>query len=364
MTRTSRRTRVLTALWVVTWLTLTGWGVATRAGALEVKLAPLSIDRVDATGDALVLDVAAASPGKVGAIEAEVGGREVKPTSVQPLSEVMPSEMAVVIDNSATLGNGPVQLAKEAALTLGPDGVVSSATVVTAGGRVQTVAPATGSDTNFAAGVANVAPSNGGALLWDASMQALDALGSRGDAQLNLVLIVGSPDVGSSVTLGQLNARLSRDNVRVHVMALAGGTSDTGVLTDLVSDHGGTFQAGSSGELAAMATTIAGHLTHQYRVVLPGTEVADGELGSIVLKWGDASTEVSYTPGVVSSGWSALRVLDEGPGVIDSLMAHSWVKWLLVALGTAAAAIAAYSVFSLVVRSQDGIDFALRHYDS
>lgn len=364
MRRSSRPTRVLTALWVVAWLTLTGWGVVSQAGAVEVKLAPLSIDQVDASGSQLVLDVTAASPGKTSALEAEVGGEEVKPASVHPLSEVMPSEMAVVVDNSATLGNGPVQLAKEAALALGPEGVVSNATVVTAGGRVQTAVPVTGNQGNFAAGLARISPSTGGALLWDASMAALDSLSSRGVAQRNLVLIVGSPDVGSASTLGQLNARLERDNVRVHVLALAGGTPDLAALTELVTDHGGTFQAGTSEELAAMATTVAGQLGRQYRVVLPGTDVAEGDLGRIALRWGDASTEASYTPGVVSSGWNALRVIDEGPGFIDSLMAHSWIKWLLVALGTAAAAVAAYSVFSLVIRSQDGIDFALRHYDS
>lgn len=364
MARPLRRTRVLTAIWLAFWVTLTGWGVATRASALEVKLAPMSIDRVDATGDNLALDVAAANPGAASALEAEVGGREVKPVSVQPLSEVLPSETAVVIDNSTTLGNGPVQLAKEAVLALGPDGPVATSAVVTAGGRVRTVVPATGSETNFAAGVGQVSPSEGGALLWDASIAALDSLGSRGAAQRNLVLVVGSPDVGSATTLGQLDARLARDNVRVHVMALAGGTPDTATLMELVTDHGGTFQAGSSDELHAMATTVAGHIGHQFRVVLPGTDVPDGELGTVRLEWGDARAESSFKPGVVSAGWSALRVSEDTTGVIDSLMAHEWVKWLLVAMGTAAAAVAAYSIFSLIVRSQDGIDFALRHYDS
>lgn len=332
------------------------------AGALQGDVRPLSVNRVDDRGRNPVLEVTSTATGAPDALRVEVNGSPVSPVTVEPLATTAPPAVGVVIDNSAAVGNGPVQIAKDQLPTFAPSERIDAATVVTAGGRVQVPVPGTHSADVYSAGIGDVAGGSGGALLWDAASRALSELRRAGADQPNLLLVAASPDAGSSITFSQLEAELAQAGAAVHVIALGSG-ADLDLLQRLVAARGGSFQTGTSGELAAMSSTVSGLIAGQYRVSLPPLSSGAGELASLRLQWGSAQTGATFVTGTDTRGWDALTPVVDDSGFLDRLLSSSAAKWLLVLLATAAVGMGVYAVAALMMRKRDGIDFALRHYD-
>ena len=326
---------------------------------------PLSVRSVDATGGSLVVDVAAPGATKAPTVTLDVDGKTVKPTSVSSFKDAgVANSVMVVLDNSATIGNGPVQIAKQAILaSLDPEtGPASQIGVVSIGGGVQRLVGPASSQAQLRSGLDGIAP-RGKAALWDGVLQAADSFGDVDGSSRDIVIVSGAADGGSSASFTEALREVKNSGAAVHVVALQGGTPDMVALQSLVAQAGGTIQVGNSDGLRNMFTKVSAQLSAQWRITLPAVARSTGELVPLTVNWGDQSFTVSYEPGAVSIGTDNLKPIDTNDGILDKILDTTVTKYLIVVLGCMAAGMVVYSLGSLVTRQKDRLDFALRHYD-
>ena len=211
--------RVLAAL-----LTLVPVAVlASAAGATSAP--PLSIDAVDARDHHVVVNFTYTGEADPRTAKMSVGGTTV-PATVEKLSASVASDVMVVLDNSAAMQNGSLQLAVDQLpkFNAGASSIARSG-VVTTGGTVK-VAADLGATGRLGAEV-GAQYADGPNLLWDAASRAIRELSQRPGGQRNLVLIVGSVDGGSVMaTPGEVIDEARSAEVTVHVIGVTGRSLD------------------------------------------------------------------------------------------------------------------------------------------
>ncbi len=355
-TRRSTTSRVMVGAAAVAILVLTVAGPAS-----STTNAILTIDSVDARDGHLNVDVTFVGAGDPGAAVVKVGGQSV-PTSSKKLSDVEASDAMIVLDSSATVGNGAVQLAKDQLSHLDAgSSSIRSAGLVTTGGGVKVRSRLSSSAGGVVSGSTEVF-SEGVNIFWDAAAKAV-ALLAEVPGQRNLILVVGSADGGSeAASAADVIAAAHSASVAVHVIAITGHTLDADDLRLLVATTGGSIQSGTDGELAGMVAGTAKRIDSQYRLTATGNVAAKGELNSLSVSLGAATASASFRPGQVTSGAGNLRYVakDAADGGIFS---KTWMKYLVVGLASFAIAALAFAVGHLAVKRKDGLDFTLRHYD-
>ncbi len=362
---TRRRSTYARTLWAVFCVAVLGVGLFSMPSAAEEDFVPaLAVRSVDArTG----LDVTAVYSGGAPTkdLKVTIDGKDVKPTSVLPLDESgTQTSVMVVLDNSVGVGNGPVQIAKEQLGQLEPGtSGISALGFISTGGSANVLIQPNSSLRSVNSAVATVAPTSGGAALWDGIAKAARSLDDE-DERHEIVVVTASPDAGVGTSYPEMLSEVRDSGATVHVIALTGGSPDLAALTELVDTAGGTLQSGTSNDLERQFGVIAGQIDDQYKITLPADSVKPGEdLSRLTLEWGDATAEAGFRPGELNVSAEALRPL-ESPGFIDRMFSSSLTKWLIVLLGTAAAGMIVYSVGMLILRRKDGLDFTLRHYEN
>jgi tight adherence protein B len=358
----ARRPRVVPLVVGSVLVTLAFAGVA--AADAPVGVPQLQVEAVDATGSTITIDAIKTGPAEPRALETSVDGNAVRSTVTSFADAGLGTDAMVVADTSKGMGNGPVQLTKEAIGKIAPGtGDVRNVGVVTTGGGARLASALTGSPTTVRSSTRQVAPT-GSSALWDGVVMAAKTLAADPTSNNHhIVIVAGTADAGSVHRFPEVEEALRTSHSMLHVVALPGGSPDVTSLQQLVAETGGTYQEGTSNDLAAMFAVVGDQLSHQFRISMPSPGFGDEPLASLRIDWSGAESEVGFRPGAVSIGARALTPVVDSSSLLDRLATSDVTKWLIVLLGMASAGMIVYSAAMLVSRRSEGLSFALRHYE-
>ena len=336
--------------------------VAGPVAAMTSSAPALQVRAVDARNGSVTIDVFQSGTTDARKAQVTIAGKRVT-AAVAPLAKAgLPSSAVVVLDNSAALPNGSIQLAKEAIATLVPgSNGLTKVGVVTTGGRARAVVRPTDSADEVAAGISKVAPT-GGSTTWDGVVLAADLLEGTGETQRNIILVSGSPDTGTGASFTQAVTAARTVGASVHLIALAGSGAPFESLADIANRAGGSKFSGTDDEFDTMLAAVVKRIAGQYRFRVAVPPKLSGELVSLKVTVGPDEANASFRPGVLSVGSEALSYVapvDESGG----LFSGTFVKLLIVGLGSLAVVGIVFSVAQLALKRKDGLDYALRHYD-
>jgi tight adherence protein B len=324
---------------------------------------PFEVRAVDATGDKLVVDVVH-SGSSLKDVRLNVADKDVTPSTVLTFPAAgVPISVMAVLDNSTRVGNGPLQISKQAVLdSMSPgESPVSSLGVVTTGGLARSVVGQSTSPAQVRGGIESVEPM-GNPALWDGLVLAASGFGTQVGGSRDIVLITGGTDSGSTATFSDAIRAVKDAGAAVHVINMGGATPVMASLASVVAESGGTIQNGTSNDLSAMLGNVSKRLGSQWRITASVPPQSADNLVPLTVNWGDDAVDVSYEPGAISIGADNLRPIS-GNSILESILSTSILKFLIVVLACASAGMIVYSLASLVVRGNDRLDFALRHYD-
>lgn len=311
----------------------------------------LQVDRVDATGEAAVIEgFALDSSAEALTVQSDGATLPTRPKDT-PANDVV-----VVIDNSADLTNAEVQLAKQSVAPL-----LASADrlgVVSTGGGAEVLTGPTGRPGAVQAALEGIAPS-GVSATWSGVARAAELLESSPEnTTRTVVLIAGAADASAAGALASARSALERSGSRLDVVLLPLGI-DVGAADALVEEVGGTSQVlGSDEEFAGALETVAHQLDARFAVAVPVE--AESDLVPLTVGDGTTTADIVYTQGAVRSGSIDLAPATESG---SGLMASPLVKWLAVLMGLAAGFMLVWSVATMVVPDRDGVVSRLEAYE-
>lgn len=349
----------LTAVVVVVGVSAVAPGIA---GAQ--KDAPrLTVDRVDASGSDVVVD-GWMTGGEPADLELTVGGETVTPTVVGPLGEVGGrNDVVVVIDNAESIGNAPVQLAKDAAAKslLPGGGSTTTLGVISTGGRVDVRAGASSDDAALLRAIDGIGPS-GQSLTWDGVTRAAGLLENRPEGSVGtVVLFAGSPSSLSGTPSSTALAALRQAGARLDVVAMEQGT-DLTALDRMVGAMGGSMRILTSDEEIDEAFEgVAAELGGRFRLAFPAGDDS-GSVLPLTLSVGGTTTQVGFTPGAVRSGAVDLAPVVSGGGS-GGFLASPLVKWFALLLGVGAVVLVVWTVAAMVLPSENDLGSRLEVYE-
>jgi tight adherence protein B len=358
------RSVVARTIWAGLCTMILGLGLWSMPSGADTNVPGQTLRAVDArTAD---LDVYVSHPGITPpkGITVQVGDKTVTPSSVTPLDQLgQGANVMVVLDNSQDVGNGAIQFTKEALSQLEPGAGVESLGVVTTGGAANLAARPSSSLDGVEGSLAQLSPVGGSALLQGIEMAASSF--EEPGAQNSIVVVAGSADQSSGATISTVLQAVRESGASVHVIGLSGGAVDLGQLQQIVDTAGGSLQVGSSEQVSSMLHIVRRQLNGLYRITVPTSSLHlnDQELTPITVNWASESTVGAFRAGALTIGADALQPLETG-GVLDAFFASPLARWLILGLGFASAGMIVYAVGMLILRRNDGLDFALRHYDS
>jgi tight adherence protein B len=365
-TTTARRRRSLLtrALWASFCVTILGLGLWSMPSGADTLVPGQTLRAVDArSGD---LQVYVSHPGITPpkGITVQVGDKTLKPTAVTPLDQLGEgANVMVVVDNSAAVGNGAVQFTKDALSQFEPGAGVESLGVVTTGGAANLAARPSSSLDSVDHALDQIAPVGSSALLQGIE-EAANTFTEPG-AQNAIVVVAGSPDHSNDSRISTVLEAVRESGASVHVVGLAGGSADLGQLQQIVETAGGSLQVGGSDQVSSMFHTVRRQLDGLFRITVPTSSLhlSNQDLTPITVNWASESTVGAFQAGALTMGADALQPL-ETDGILDSFFASPLARWIILGLGFASAAMIVYAIGMLVIRRNDGLDFALRHYES
>lgn len=345
-----------------------GWA-AVGVGLISVSVVgpaasavpPIEVRAIDARGGQVIVDVYAKNSKLLTTADVAIAGKPVKAT-ISPLAETLPPVAVVVLDNSASLSNGTVQLAKASIAKLLPGtGNMSRLGVVTTGGGARTLLRPTADAAAVTAAVDPVSPT-GGSRLWDGVVLASDLLAASGETQRNIIVISGSADLGGGSTFTEAASAARAAGASAHIIAVSGATAPTELLNELHDALGGTIATGADSTISDLAAATAGRVANQYRMTVVNAPKLSTEFAPLVIDAGGVQTRASYRPGVSLVGAESLAYV-ASPEEAGGLFGSGAMKWIIVLFGAVAAAGLAFSLAQLAMKRNNELDAALRHYD-
>lgn len=358
--------RPVAALLVSLVLTTAAFGLAGVVGAASSDgsggaAAPqLAVQRVDARTDQVVVsgDLVGAGPEQLTAV---LNGTTIDTTTLG--ADKVPLDAVVVLDNSSTLGNATVQLAKQALAPLLPGrGVTRSLGLVTTGGGASVQVAGTTNAEAFQAALDAVEPA-GPSATWNGILRAADILGGSGLTQRAVILFSASPPTIGGATAATAQTALSQADAQLRSVVMPRGADIDGTA-EIVSAVGGSVtvvdgEEALAGAFNSMATVLSG------RFVLTYPEPA-GTRGStnLTLKAGTLSSTVAYVPGTVRAGSANLAPLvPQDPGLIAKVLGNPLGLILVVLLGFAAIALFFWTLLNMVLPGSDTLNRRLKVYE-
>lgn len=294
-------------------------------------------------------------------LAAEVDGEQVDP-KVLAGSE-LPLDAVVVLDNSATLGNATVQLAKQALAPLLPGkGVTRSLALVTTGGGAAVEIGATTSADAFQAALDEVEPV-GASLTWDGLVGAADLLGESGMAQRSVILFSASTPVVGTATAASAQGALVQAGAQLNAVTLPRG-ADMEAISNMVAGLGGSqTQAADEEGLDDAFAEVATFLDGRFLLGFPAVQGASGST-SLTVSAGDLSTEVAYVPGTTKAGSTNLAPsVEQSPSMIDRVLGNPVGLILVVLIGFAAVSLFIWTLLNMVLPGSDSLNRRLKVYE-
>ncbi len=336
------------------------WG-ATPATAEPDSVA---VRRVDATDELVTFDVVAPGATDAKGLRLEIDGKEVELQAATRLADAGESTEAMfVLDNSELISNGAVQIAKEQLVErVGPGtaGIDRAGAVTIGGGAIRRSGLATNGG-QLLQSIGTLAPT-GATALWDGVVTAAKAFGSPNGSSRHIVIVTGTADSISTAAFTDVVAAVREAQASVHVVAIAGGTSELESLQALTRRVGGDLRVVEVDQLQSALTDLGSTIASGWRLTasLPGQK-SDQVLAASIT-WDGVTTKFGYEPGVVSLGNALIPPVGDLTG-IEALLASTVVKYVIVLLACAAAGMVVYSFASLLGRRSERLSFALRHYE-
>ncbi len=349
-------------------LAVLGLGAVLPARAAAQQDAPsgggatISVERVDATGDVVVADgsVIGADPARISVTS---GSATLDPRSVEVVGDGLANDVVVVIDNTGSLGNATVQLAKQAVDALLPgEGVVDTLGVVSTGGAATVDVGPTSSDAQVRAGLEGIRPTGATSATWEALSRAAALLAEgAADRVGTVVLFSAAPEAPDLAAMARARSAIQQAGLRLDVVAMSKGTA-VAELGDMVATVGGTVQVIDSDEqLAGAFDTVAAGLAGRFRASFAAPPAAEG-LVPLEVSVGDASAGLAYAVGGVRAGSTALAPIADGGGG-GGFLTSSLVKWLIVLLGVVAAVMRVLGVGAIILSGENSLTKRLEVYD-
>ncbi len=335
----------------------TGVASAQKDGGSTV----IRVDKVDATRGEVVVhgSLVGADPST---IELVVDGKRTEPGSVDSLAGAGGrNEVIAVIDNSGSLGNGTVQLAKRALQPLLPSGdAVDTLGVVTTGGGAKVAVGPTRSDASVLTGLDGIGPKGVGTT-WDALARAASLIDDRAPGSVGtIVLFTASPSSASGAPSSAALSALQKAGVRLDVVALPSSDA-TGTLDHMVGVLGGSLTVADSDEdLDTAFARVADALAGRFRLTFPAVDAND--VVPVQLASGSATTEISYAPDAVRTGSLGLAPM-VGSGDSGGIMSSGVVKWLALLLGVGAVVLVVWTLLTMVLPSETNLESRLGVYE-
>ncbi len=319
------------------------------------------VDRVDARSDLVVAD-GSTTAGPVDALKFSSRGKPVQPDFISGIGDGLRNDVVAVIDNTATLGNATVQLAKQGLEPLLPGvGPVSTLGVVSTGGNATVEAGPTSSADEVATALAGIHPAGDSSHTWQGLSRAAALLADRPEESIGtVVLFSAAAEQLDPVAMSRARSELLRERIRLDVVALPAGT-DLANLSDMVDDLGGSMQVVDTDEdLAGAYESVGAALAGRFRANFESPAAVNGMVPLTVTS-GDVSTALAYADGSVRVGESALAPMTGGSG--GGIFANSFVKWLALLLGITAAMLIVWSVATMLLPDENNLTNRLQVYE-
>ena len=331
--------------------------------ATDAPATTLSVGRVDATGDNVVIDgwLTGGSPGDV---VVNVDGRVVQPISADLDSAAgRTSDAVVVIDNAASLGNAAVQLAKRAIAPLMPGaGATDTLGVISTGGQSAIEVGQTSSASQVQAALDGIQP-EGVSATWAGLADAADLLADRGEtSDGTVILFTASPSSFVGGGPSSAESALRRAGVDLQVVALPYGT-DVNAVNEIVTDVGGSVTVvNSDEEIAGAFQQVAATLAGSFRIVVPQAP-GNNAVEAMTLSVDGASASLAYVPDALRVGSAGLAPIVETAGGLFGFLSNPMMKWIIVLLGVAAVVMLAWAIMAIFLPENDNLERRLEVYE-
>ncbi len=337
----------------------------TPAGAQDESEDPsegaVVVDRVDARSD-LVVAEGSTTAGPVSSITLSSRGKPVEIDSISGIGDGLRNDVVAVLDNTSTLGNATVQLAKQGLAPLMPGaGAVATLGVVSTGGGASIEAGPTSSADEVATALAGIHPAGAASHTWQGLSRASALLADRPAGSVGtVVLFSAAAETLDPVAMSRARSDLLRENIRLDVVALPAGTDLTS-LSDMVDDLGGSMQVVDSDEdLAGAYESVSAAMAGRFQVTFESPEAVNGMVPLTVTS-GDVSSALAYSEGAVRVGASALAPMTGGGS--GGIFANSLVKWFALLLGITAAMLIVWSIAMMVLPDENNLTNRLQVYE-
>ena len=334
-------------------------GVVGSAGAAEDPPPSLTVQKVDARGDE-VNAFGNLVGGDAQRLRAKVNGKDVAADVVA--GSDLPLDAVVVLDNSASLGNATVQLAKQSLVPLLPGkGITRSLALVTTGGGASVAIGSTTSAEAFQTALDDVEPV-GASLTWDGLVRAADIIGSDGSAQQNIILFSAStPQVGTA-TAATAQGAMSQAGAQLNAVVIPRG-ADLEAIDNMVASLGGSVTMAADEEgLDEAVDSLAVQL--QGRFVLRYPSTGSSSSTNLTVSAGKLSTTVAYVPGTTKSGAANLAPpVSVSPSITERILGNPLGLILIVLIGFGAVALFIWTLLNMVLPSSDNLNRRLKVYE-
>ena len=334
-------------------------GVVGSAGAAEDLPPSLTVQKVDARGDE-VNAFGNLVGGDAQRLRARVNGKDVAADVVA--GSDLPLDAVVVLDNSASLGNATVQLAKQSLAPLLPGkGITRSLALVTTGGGASVAIGSTTSADAFQAALDDVEPV-GASLTWDGLVRAADIIGNDGSAQQNIILFSASaPQVGTA-TAATAQGAMAQAGAQLNAVVIPRG-ADLEAIDNMVASLGGSVTMAADEEgLDEAVDSVAVQL--QGRFVLRYPSTGSSSSTTLTVSAGKLSTTVAYVPGTTKSGAANLAPpVSVSPSITERILGNPLGLILIVLIGFGAVALFIWTLLNMVLPSSDNLNRRLKVYE-
>lgn len=322
----------------------------------------LQIQRVDATTDEVELLVT--WDGQESALQSAViveNGEQRSPSSVEALA-ADDSLLVLAVDTGDALVQGELLTRVKRSLEQLVESLPSGqrvGIVAFGGGRARVVQRPTSDTQRLLDAIESLATQPGASAPW-AGLHAAARMISTADAvHGNIVMVAAGANNPNAMSGVRGRGAALSSGAAVWAVALPDRGANGEFIRSIVHGTGGSFAAVSTpSALASELDDIAARVGQQYRVRFTAESSGPTDLR---LEVGGTAVDVSYVMGGVVAGAAALRPVDPvEPGGMAFFRENG--RELGIALGVAAAALAALAIGLLIAPDRSGLDSALEVY--
>ena len=335
-------------------------GVVAPAGAADDPAPSLTVQSVNARSEQVQVfgNVVGAEPAD---LTASVQGKKVDSTVLA--GPDLPLDAVVVLDNSATLGNATVQLAKQALEPLLPGkGITRSLGLVTTGGGAAVELGSTTSAEEFQAALDEVEPV-GSSVTWDGLVRGADLLSEGGIAQRSIILFSASTPVTGRATATTAQGAMAQAGAQLNAVVMPRG-ADIEAIDHMGGSLGGSITpAADENALADAFQTVSTQLQGRFLLRYAGPAGLEGST-QLQVSAGKLSTTVAYVPGTTKTGSVNLAPpVPQSQSMVEKILGNPLGLIVVVLIGFGAVALFIWTLLNMVLPGSDSLSRRLKVYE-